>query len=172
MDLKYPIGVFNVEGDITKEMIEGWIDEIEMAPQLLLDATKGLQEEQLDTPYRQDGWTIRQVVHHLADSHINSYTRFKLALTEEQPVIKPYQEDKWAELQDSKLSIEVSHVLLDALHSRWVYLLRTLKASDLEKTFFHPELGEMSLKVNIGLYAWHCRHHTAQITTLRKRLNW
>lgn len=172
MDLRYPVGPYKLEDEITQKMIEGWIFEIETAPQKLRDAVKGLNDEQLNTPYRPGGWTVRQVVHHLADSHINSYVRFKLALTEDTPTIKPYKENKWAELSDSQMPIEVSLTLLESLHSRWVYLLRKLSPSDLNKKFLHPESGEITITVNIGLYAWHCRHHTAHITSLRNRLNW
>lgn len=172
MDLRYPVGEFKVEGDITQDLINEWIEEIENAPSLLRDAVKGLKEEQIDTPYRPGGWTVRQVVHHLPDSHLNSYVRLKLTLTEDRPVIKPYKEEEWAELPDSKLPIDIPLVLLEALHQKWVYLLRNLSPSDLEKTFLHPESGEISLSSYIGLYAWHCRHHIAHITSLRKRLEW
>ncbi|MDR7002648.1 YfiT family bacillithiol transferase [Neobacillus niacini] len=172
MDLRYPVGKFHFEGEITSELIEGWIKEIDETPALLRAAVADLQEEQLDTPYRQGGWTVRQVIHHLADSHINSYVRFKLALTEQNPVIKPYHEDQWAKLPDYELPVDVSLKLLDSLHLRWVELLKSLSKADHEKTFFHPESGEVSLGVNIGLYAWHCRHHLAHITSLRSRLGW
>lgn len=172
MDLRYPVGTFKHDGEITYDEVQKWINEIENAPNSLREAVKGLEEEQLNTPYRQGGWTVRQVVHHIVDSHINSYCRFKLALTEEQPVIRPYKEDKWAELCDSELPVEVSLVLLENLHQRWVYLLRSLSPSDLEKTYFHPESGVIPLGLNIGLYAWHGRHHIAHITSLRERENW
>lgn len=170
MDLRYPIGPFTYKE--ASYPIETWIKEIEELPALLRAATGGLSDEQLNTPYRPDGWTVRQVVHHVADSHINSYTRFKLALTEENPTIKPYMEEKWAKLPDSQLPIEVSLTLLDTLHTRWVHLLRALHAADLEKTFYHPDTGATKLKVAIGLYAWHGKHHTAHITTLSDRLGW
>jgi hypothetical protein len=172
MDLRYPVGPFKIEGEITSELINNWIAEIENAPRLLREAVKDLQDHQLDTPYRPGGWTVRQVVHHLPDSHLNSYIRLKLALTEDKPVIKPYQEDKWAELPDSKLPVEVSLQLMEAIHSRWVSILITLSPSELEKTFFHPESGENSIASMIALYAWHSRHHIAHITTLRDRLGW
>ncbi|SDY01710.1 Uncharacterized damage-inducible protein DinB (forms a four-helix bundle) [Evansella caseinilytica] len=172
MDTRYPIGKFKYEGEPTAEIVEGWISEIEKAPLQLREAVKDLNEVQLDTPYRSQGWTVRQVVHHIADSHLNSYTRFKLALTENTPAIKPYEEGKWAELPDSKLPIEVSLTLIDALHTRWVYLLRSLEADDLEKTFLHPESGIVALSMSIGIYAWHGNHHIAHITTLRERLGW
>ncbi|CAH0343980.1 YfiT family bacillithiol transferase [Bacillus sp. CECT 9360] len=172
MDLRYPIGEFNHEGTITLESINEWIKEIENAPGELKEAVKGLEDEQLDTPYRPDGWTVRQVVHHLADSHMNAYVRFKLALTENNPTIKPYQESEWAELPDSRMSVEVSLTLLEALHARWVTLLRSLNSTQLEQTFQHPDSGIVQVGYNIGLYAWHGRHHIAHITILRKRLGW
>ncbi|MGM0838283.1 MAG: YfiT family bacillithiol transferase [Bacillota bacterium] len=172
MEERYPIGIFEWDGEPDKEKLELWIKEIEDAPQQLRKAVAGLSDQQLDTAYRSGGWTVRQVVHHLPDSHLNSYIRFKLALTEENPAIKPYQEDRWAELTDSRLPIEVSMQLLDALHERWVALLRTLDGKDLEKTFYHPDSGEMNLAKCIGLYAWHGKHHLSHITELRRRRNW
>ena len=172
MDLRYPIWKFNVIGKVTTEIIEQWIKEIEELPTRLTEAVEGLNDVQLDTAYRSEGWTIRQVVHHIADSHLNSYTRFKLALTENNPTIKLYEEGKWAELPDSNLPVEISLQLIDALHKRWVYLLRSMTSEDLEKTFYHSEFGDMKLSVNIGIYAWHGRHHVAHITTLRDRLDW
>lgn len=172
MDLKYPIGKFQFDGEITESVIKDWINEIEELPRLLIDAVKDLDKEQLDTPYRSEGWTVRQVIHHLADSHMNAYVRFKLALTEETPVIKTYDEAKWAELSDYNLPIEISLSLLDALHRRWTNLLRNLNSGDLEKTFIHPDSGEVSVGKNIGIYAWHGRHHLAHITSLRSRNGW
>jgi hypothetical protein len=170
MDLRYPIGKFDYEGEPTIEVLERWIKEIEEAPFQLSEAVKGLNNKQLDTAYRPEGWTIRQVVHHIADSHLNSYLRFKLALTETNPTIKLYDEGKWAELPDSQLPVDVSLKLIKALHSRWVCLLRSLKPDELGKTFQHPELGKVQLSINIGIYAWHGRHHIAHITSLRERL--
>lgn len=172
MDLRYPIGKFNVNGKVTTEIIEQWIKEMEELPTRLTEAVEGLNDVQLDTPYRSEGWTIRQVVHHIADSHLNSYTRFKLAITECNPTIKLYEEAKWAELPDTNLPVEISLQLIDALHKRWVYLLRSMISEDIEKTFYHPEFGDMKLSVNIGIYAWHGRHHVAHITSLRERLGW
>ncbi|WP_026581317.1 YfiT family bacillithiol transferase [Bacillus sp. J33] len=172
MDLRYPIGKFNYDGEPTAELLERWIKEIEELPFELKEAVKGLNDEQLDTAYRSDGWTIRQVVHHIADSHLNSYTRFKLALTENTPSIKLYEEGKWAELPDSKLPVDVSLKLIESLHSRWVFLLRSLKQDELAKTFQHPESGVVKLSINIGIYAWHGLHHVAHITSLRDRLGW
>ena len=136
-------------------------------------AVAGLDDRQLDTPYRPGGWTVRQVVHHYADSHANSYVRFRLALTEDAPVIKPYDEQRWAELPDAKSApISVSLTLLSALHQRWVLLLRSLDDQTFARTFIHPELGEMRLDKTLGLYAWHCHHHVAHITNLRARQGW
>ncbi len=172
IDLRYPVGLFALDQDITAKKIEEWIHDIESAPNQLKEAVNDLTEEQLDTPYRPGGWTVRQVVHHLPDSHLNSYTRFKLALTEENPVIRPYKEDQWAELPDSKLPIAVSIQLLEALHERWIVLLKSLTTADLEKTFTHPDSGVVTLAQNIGLYSWHSRHHIAHITSLRQRSGW
>ncbi|MGG0186626.1 YfiT family bacillithiol transferase [Bacillus rhizoplanae] len=172
MELRYPIGHFTYEENITQDTIENWIGQIENLPIELTQAVKDLDKNQLDTPYRPGGWTVRQVVHHIADSHMNSYIRFKLALTENNPTIKPYMEEKWAELPDSTLPIDVSLSLLESLHTRWVTLLRSMKSNDLAKTFNHPESGSNKLGVTVGLYAWHGRHHTAHITSLRDRLGW
>ncbi|MFD0824539.1 YfiT family bacillithiol transferase [Neobacillus sp. M.A.Huq-85] len=172
MDMKYPIGKFQFNGEITNNITKDWINEIESLPRLLRDAVKDLDNEQLDTPYRSGGWTVRQVIHHLADSHMNAYCRFKLALTEEKPVIRPYDETKWAELSDYKLPIDISLSLLEALHHRWKNLLRSLSPADMEKTFIHPESGEVSVGKNIGIYAWHGRHHLAHITSLCNRKGW
>lgn len=172
MEANYPIGHYQYDGQITANIIDKWIQDIEELPVLLQNAVKDLNDNQLDTPYRMGGWTIRQVVHHVADSHLNAYGRFKLALTEDQPIIKPYDQEKWAELPDSTLPVTISLSLLDALHKRWVTLLRTLTPSELEKTFIHPESGEVSVGKNIGIYSWHGRHHLAHITSLRSRKGW
>jgi uncharacterized damage-inducible protein DinB len=172
MDMKYPIGKFQFNGEITNSITKDWINEIESLPRLLRDTVKDLDNEQLDTPYRSGGWTVRQVIHHLADSHMNAYVRFKLALTEEKPVIKPYDETKWSELSDYKLPIDISLSLLEALHQRWTILLHSLSLADMEKTFFHPNSGEVSVGENIGIYAWHGRHHLAHITSLCNRKGW
>lgn len=172
MEANYPIGHYQYDGQITASIIDKWINDIEELPVLLQNAVKDLNDNQLDTPYRMGGWTIRQVVHHVADSHLNAYGRFKLALTEDQPIIKSYDQEKWAELPDSTLPVTISLSLLDALHKRWVTLLRSLTPSELEKTFIHPESGEVSVGKNIGIYAWHGRHHLAHITSLRSRKGW
>ncbi len=137
------------------------------------DALKGLADAQIDTPYRDGGWTVRQVIHHLADSHMNSFVRFKLALTEDSPTIKPYNEAAWAETADARaLPLAPSLDLIDGLHQRWVVLLESLNDADFGRTFTHPERGQMRLDVNLALYAWHCRHHTAHIVSLRERMGW
>lgn len=172
MDMKYPIGTFKFDGEISSSDTNIWIDEIEDLPRLLRDAVEYLDNDQLDTAYRSGGWTVRQVIHHLADSHMNAYIRFKLALTEENPVIKPYDETKWAELSDYKLSIDPSLLLLETLHKRWTNLLRSLTSDDLQRTFVHPDSGTVSVGENIGIYAWHGKHHLAHITSLCSRKGW
>lgn len=171
--LRYPVGPFDMESEPDAAERPRLIDEIAQTPQRLRSAVEGLSDEQLDTPYRPGGWTIRQVVHHVPDSHLNSYIRFKLALTEEEPTIRPYMEDRWATLEDSRITpLEISLSLLEALHERWVLLLRSLSAKDFERTFRHPDLGAVSLNKNLALYAWHGRHHIAHITSLRERKGW
>jgi hypothetical protein len=172
-DLSYPIGKFHFEGPLTEEQKKKCIDEIAIAPANLRSVVSGLPDARLDTPYRPGGWTVRQVAHHLPDSHMNAYIRFKLALTESDPTIKPYAEDRWAELADTLATpIEVSLQLLESLHDRWVRLLRSFTAEDWQRTFRHPALGHVSLEKNLALYAWHGRHHVAHITALRKREGW
>jgi len=173
MDLRYPIGEFKYEGPLTDEQLQAGIARIEEAPARMRAAVAGLDKTQLDTPYRPEGWTVRQVVHHVPESHLNSYTRFKLALTEDEPVIKPYFEDRWAKLDDARQApIALSLDLLEALHGRWIWFLRSLKPEDFQRTFRHPELGLVSLDKAVGLYAWHGQHHVAQITSLRERMGW
>lgn len=173
MDLRYPIGKFEWAGESTPDERRRFLDEIEQAPANMRAAVKGLDAGQIDTPYRDGGWTVRQVVHHVPDSHLNSYMRFKLALTEDEPVIKPYDEKLWAELPDVRSApLEDSLVLLECLHRRWMILLRSLSAADFARTFRHPELGVVSLDKNLALYAWHGRHHVAHITSLRARKGW
>jgi hypothetical protein len=172
-DLRYPIGKFHFDGPPTEEQRKKLIDDISQAPANLRAAVKGLSAQQLNTPYRPDGWTVRQVAHHLPDSHVNAYVRFKLALTEEEPTIKPYAEDRWAHLADTQVTpVEVSLAMLDSLHDRWVRLLRSLHPEDWKRSFRHPELGLVSLEKNLALYAWHGRHHVAHITSLRERNSW
>lgn len=162
--LKFPVGKFVKPETITKEIIDSAISEIENFPNLVKAEIENLEENDLKLKYRPEGWTISQVVHHCADSHINSYVRFKLALTENLPTIKPYEESLWAELPDSKLSPFVSLKLLEALHERWVFLLKSLSDDDLNKEFIHLEQSEkISLQENILIYSWHCQHHLAHI---------
>jgi len=171
MDERFPIGHFAFQGEISAAQREAWIQEIAELPGLLKLAVDGLDEAQLNIPYRSGGWSSRQVVHHLADSHMNSYIRFKLALTEDVPTIRPYYEDRWASLYDSAADISVSLSLLEALHTRWVILLKSLGDEDYKRTFHHPESGAtLPLEHHLGAYAWHGRHHTAHITGLRKKL--
>jgi uncharacterized damage-inducible protein DinB len=173
MDLRYPIGRFDFAAPVGPETRPRLIDEIAAAPARLREAVRDLTGEQLDTPYRPDGWTVRQTVHHVADSHMNSYVRLRLALTEEEPAIKAYDERKWAELMDARtLPVEVSLQLLDSLHHRWVALLKSLSDTDFARTFRHPKMGAVRLDSNLALYAWHGRHHTAHITGLRERNGW
>jgi uncharacterized damage-inducible protein DinB len=174
MDLRYPIGTFAYEGNITVEQREVWIREIEELPALLRAAVEDLSEEQLNTPYREGGWQVRQVVHHIADSHMNSLMRFKLALTEQHPTIRPYDEASWAELSDStREPIATSLVFIAALHRKWGTLLGSMGEEQFARTFFHPGSGEtVALDRCLGMYAWHGKHHLAHITTLASRMGW
>lgn len=172
-DLRYPIGKFHYEGPLTEDTKQKYLADIEQAPAHLRAAVKGLSDQQLDTPYRPEGWTVRQLTHHVPDSHLNAYIRFKLALTEDEPTIKPYAEDRWAQLSDTETTpVEVSLTMMDSLHARWIRLLRSLNPEDWKRTFRHPELGLMPLEKNLALYAWHGRHHVAHITNLRQRNGW
>ena len=164
--LRYPIGKFEHKGPITTSDIQQWISDIEQLPGQLREAVGKLTPDQLETTYRPGGWTVRQVIHHIGDSHLNSLIRFKWALTEDTPVIKSYHEDRWAELQDYKdVPVEVSLAFIENLHKRWVILLRSLTAEQLSRQFIHPESGSVSLDRNIGIYAWHGKHHLAHIAT-------
>ena len=173
-ELRYPVGRFDWDATIDASEFPSLIAAIAEAPGALRAAVAGLSPDQLETRYRPGGWTVRQVVHHVPDSHLNAYTRFKLSLTEDEPTIKPYDEAAWAELSDSKtVPIEVSLDLLEALHVRWVALLRSMDTADFNRTMRHPEHGKiLTLKQMLGLYAWHSRHHVAHITSLRKREGW
>jgi hypothetical protein len=164
MDAKYPIGKPSfTDGPAIPEAI----DQIAALPAQIREAVARLGESRLDTPYREGGWTARQVVHHLVDSHVNSYCRFRLALTEDRPTIRPYDEKAWAELDDARSgAVDLSLDLLEALHRRWVVLLRSMKPEDFEREFVHPERGPMSLKTNVRLYAWHGRHHLAHLNLI------
>ena len=172
-DLKYPIGKFTVSEPISREQVTQWIQVLEGFPKRLEALTTLLTDDQVDTPYRPGGWTIRQVVHHLADSHYNSYIRFKWALTEDSPLIKAYFEDRWAQLDDYQAPVELSLNALNSLHTKWAYLLKRLTDKDLKRVFIHPESKEkISLEKNIGIYAWHSKHHYAHIENLLRRKNW
>jgi hypothetical protein len=173
MDLSYPIGKCEYPQNVSLEARNQHIAEIEAAPARFRKAVDGLNDTQLDTPYRPGGWTVRQVVHHFADSHMNAYVRFRLALTEPQPTIKPYDEKKWAELPDARtLPVEVSLQLIDSLHRRWATLLQSLSDIDFARTLNHPELGVLRIDTYLASYGWHCRHHAAHITGLRDRMGW
>ena len=173
-DPRYPIGKYERRDVLTPDERAAMIEQIAATPAKMREAVAGLTPQQLETPYRDGGWTLRQVVHHVPDSHMTSYMRFKYALTEETPTIKPYDEARWAELSDSRdTPVETSLTLLEALHDRWVRLLRALSADDFQRTLQHPEHpGTMTLDTMLGLYAWHGRHHTAHITTTRARQGW
>jgi hypothetical protein len=172
-DLRYPVGTFSFPDAVSAGDRSTFVGLVAETPAKLRAAIGGLSDEQLDTPYRPGGWTVRQVVHHVPDSHLNSYTRFRLALTEDEPTIKPYHEDRWAELPDARTApVEVSLRLLECLHARWVALLRSLTDAEWKRTFRHPELGLVSLEQNAALYAWHGRHHVAHILNLRERKGW
>jgi uncharacterized damage-inducible protein DinB len=172
-DPRFPIGKFDPDFEVAPELREARIAILTDLPQRLREAVAGLDDRQLDTPYRDGGWTIRQVVHHVPDSHANALTRFKLALTEDTPpTIKPYMEDRWADLGDSKLPVQVSLNFIEAIHQRWVALLHSMSYSDYQKKFIHPETGEWTLDGALALYAWHSDHHTAHITSLRDRMGW
>jgi hypothetical protein len=172
-DLRFPIGKFHFEGSPTPQQKDALLEDIALAPANMRAAIRGLTEVQLDTPYRPEGWSVRQVVHHVPDSHLNSYIRFKLALTEEDPTIKPYAEDRWAELADTNATpVDVSLRLLESLHDRWLRLLRSLTPAQWQRTYRHPALGAMTLEKTLALYAWHGKHHVAHITELRRRMSW
>jgi uncharacterized damage-inducible protein DinB len=172
-DPQYPIGKFQFDGSLSDEQKQKLVGDIAETPAKLRAAIKGLSDQQLDTPYRDGGWTVRQVVHHVPDSHLNAYTRFKLALTEDEPTIKPYAEDRWARLADTQATpIEVSLAMMDSLHDRWVRLLRSFTSQEWKRTFRHPELGVMNLERTLALYSWHGKHHVAHITSLRQRNGW
>lgn len=172
-NLRYPVGRYQRRGKVDAAKREEWIGEIERLPENLQRAVKGLTDAQLERPYRPGGWTVRQVAHHVADSHLNSYMRFRLAVTEDKPTIKTYSEADWAELADAKAApVEISLALLEALHARWVLLLRSFGEDEFARTAMHPEWGEMSVEELLGHYEWHCRHHVAHIERLREREGW
>ncbi len=172
--LRYPVGKFSAPDTFSNSDLNKWLEIIAELPKKLRDAVHNLSDAQLDSPYREDGWTIRQVVHHLPDSHLNAYCRFKLALTEDNPTIRPYLEDRWAELPDSKSGrVDVSLDLLEAVHKCWLLVLYNMSEKDFQRTFYHPENKvTRTLAANLALYAWHSRHHIAHITELKKRKGW
>ena len=172
-DLRYPIGPMKKVQSLNEAEREAAVESIAATPMRLRAALLGLTQEQLDTPYRPGGWTVRQLVHHIADSHMNAYLRFKWAMTEDNPTIKTYEEALWAELEDGRSTpAEVSLALIEALHDRWVRLLRSMKPEDFARTLTHPEHGPMSMDSLLGIYHWHGKHHVAHVTELRKRMNW
>ncbi|HYL92360.1 MAG TPA: putative metal-dependent hydrolase [Alphaproteobacteria bacterium] len=172
-DPRYPVGTFTPDANPTPESRAKHIDQIAGLPPRFRQALAGLNKEQLNTPYRDGGWTLKQLAHHVPDSHMNAYIRFKLALTENTPTIKPYDEAAWAKLKDSELApIEVSLTLLEALHTRWVTLLKSMQPDDFLRKYNHPEMGVQPLDNVLALYSWHSRHHLAHITSLRERMKW
>jgi len=172
-DPRYPIGKFSYSGPPTGDQKQQHLDNIEQTPSSLRAALHGLSDQQLNTPYRDGGWTLRQLAHHVPDSHMNAYIRFKLALTEDVPTIKPYMENLWAELPEAKRApIDVSLALLESLHQRWMLMLREMSDADWKRTFRHPQMGPMSLEKNLALYSWHGRHHVAHVTSLREKMGW
>jgi uncharacterized damage-inducible protein DinB len=172
-ELRYPIGKYQPQPFSAKQL-EQWLIDIQFLPQHLENAVLNLDEQQLNTAYRPEGWTVRQVVHHVADSHMNAYIRFKLGLTEDNPTIKPYNEEAWAKMNDTAvIPINISLTLLHALHVRWVEVLKDIKMEEWDRTVVHPEHGkQMTLWYLLGMYAWHGRHHTAHVTSLRERMGW
>jgi uncharacterized damage-inducible protein DinB len=172
-DPRYPIGKFQAPLEVNPQLRQQAIEVVADTPAQLRSAARELSPSQLDTPYREGGWTVRQVVHHVADSHINAYVRLRLALTEDQPTIKPYEEALWAQLPDAKTApIDISLTLLTTMHDRWVRLLRALTLEQFGRVFVHPEHGPRTVDWLLFLYAWHGRHHTAHITELRKQKGW
>lgn len=172
-DLAYPTGKFAKPTEFTPELRASWIAAIAATPREFRAAVSGLSDQQLDTPYRPGGWTVRQVVHHVPDSHVNAYVRFKLALTEDVPTVKPYDEAAWALLEDAKSTpVETSLTFLDVVHDRWLRIIRSLDATAFERRYRHPDTGNHSLDYMLAMYAWHGRHHTAHVTGLRDRMGW
>lgn len=171
-DLRYPVGKFAMPQSVSGAERSTFIENVAATPARLRAAVAGLSREQIDTPYRAGGWTVKQVVHHLADSHANSYIRFKLALTEDEPTIKTYHENLWAELPDKSIDPEISFRLLESIHTRWVAILRAMTPAQFARTLQHPEMGRMTLDQLLALYNWHGQHHVAHITSLRQRMGW
>ncbi len=172
-DLSYPIGKFEYAGTLTAQQRADAIRDVEETPARLREAIRGLDDKQLDTPYRPGGWTVRQVVHHVPDSHLNAYVRWKLTLTEDTPTIKPYLEAEWAKLADSALPVEVSLNLLESVHARWVTVIEAMQPEQWKREFFHPDMKKkVSLDQVLAMYSWHSRHHLAHITELKARRGW
>jgi uncharacterized damage-inducible protein DinB len=171
-DLSYPIGKYDKETKITVDQRKQFIKEIAELPNELREAVQNLSDGQIDTPYRPEGWTVRQVAHHVGDSHLNSFIRFKLALTEDNPTIRPYAEDLWAKTAEYKMPVEVSLSLIDSIHQRWTALLESMSDEEFARTLNHPETGLWTLENLLGMYVWHGKHHTAHINNLKKRNNW
>jgi len=171
-DLRYPIGRFRTPASSLPSDRAASIQVLRELPDRLAASVAGLNDAQLDTPYREGGWTVRQLVHHVADSHANSYVRFKLALTEDWPTIKPYDEAAWATLADSRMPIDASLAFINGLHQRMVSLLESMSEGEFQRGFTHPERGRMTLATNLALYDWHSRHHVAHVTALRSRQGW
>lgn len=172
VDLSYPVGRFDRTATWTAETRRAALDAIATLPAAIRAAVAGLSDAQLDTPYRPGGWTVRQLVHHVADSHMNGLIRLKLALTEDSPTIKPYDQDAWAKLADARLPIAPSLAILDAVHERWTTVARALAERDFARVFVHPELGPLTVETHLHLYGWHSRHHVAHVTGLRERQGW
>lgn len=162
-DLRYPIGQFQFPEVVIAQQVQEWVEDIRLFPKQLAEALSGASEQALTKTYRENAWTVTQLVHHIADSHMNSYIRFKLALTEDIPTIKPYNEVEWAQLPDSEMPVSTSYKMIESLHERWVYLLKTLTAEQLQRAFNHPDSGLMTLEKAVALYAWHGKHHLAHI---------
>lgn len=171
-DLSYPIGKFDKNREVTPDLRREFVQAIAELPEMMARAVEGLNDERLDTEYRPGGWTVRQTVHHVADSHLNSICRFKLAVTEDKPTIRPYAEDLWAKLADSKMPLDVSLKIIEGIHARWIVLLESFADADFKRELIHPDSGVWTVEEFLHLYAWHSRHHTAHITRLRERNNW
>ncbi len=171
-ELSYPVGRFDITAPISDAMRAPAIGTIAALPANMRAAVDRLDAAQLDTPYRPGGWTVRQLVHHVADSHMNGFIRLKLGLTEHEPTIKPYDQDAWAALADARLPIDISLGLLDGIHARWTAVWQSLEPSAFARMFHHPEIGPVTLDRQLQLYAWHSRHHVAHITALREREHW
>ena len=171
-DLRYPLGKFEKNLEITREMRVEFIRTIEDLPAKLCEAVEGLSEEQLETEYRPEGWTVRQTVHHVADSHINMFIRLRLALTEDTPTIRPYAEAEWAKLSDAKMPLDVSFKIIEGVHARLTNMLKSLTDEQFARKLIHPDSGTWTIEAMLGLYDWHSKHHTAHITRLRERNDW